>query len=423
MRGVLHRERSSLSQAERLALEEHLQACARCAQDVQTVEGIRRLLDRLPLRPLGPRGIDKAIGGAFVKAQASPSARVLTQASGARPWIPVAATLAIAAAVALVWVATRGSKGAVPSHASNSPAAAAPASARPGSTDRIVNGEIEVSHSTLSSGDEVPAHVTLRSARGKRLSLGPATLHAVEDSSIVWENDAATVHLASGSIDVVVDPARRSRFRVRTAEFFVEVVGTAFRVTLDGVRVDHGKVRILGSRGELVTELGAGEGWRAGVAVRAPRSELAAGAAAPRSASLQKPEPALSADAWLARARAELQKGDVSAAQRAIAAALTTKHTRAQAAEALTLQAECAQVAGKPGDAVRLYLDVARRHPRLPAAEIALFAAARLEANRGRQRDARALFQRYLTEYPDGRFEADARARLRALVESGASGD
>jgi outer membrane protein assembly factor BamD (BamD/ComL family) len=66
---------------------------------------------------------------------------------------------------------------------------------------------------------------------------------------------------------------------------------------------------------------------------------------------------------------------------------------------------------------VRMYLDVAERFSDLSAGEVALFAAARLQANRGVSAEARRLLHRYLKRYPEGRFARDAADRLRILDE------
>ena len=95
--------------------------------------------------------------------------------------------------------------------------------------------------------------------------------------------------------------------------------------------------------------------------------------------------------------------------------ALELRGSRANAAEAHTILAECAQMAGQPRAAVERYLLVARRYSNLPAGETALFAAARIEANAGHLQAARDLFERYLERYPDGTLRAEAERRLRAI--------
>jgi hypothetical protein len=139
----------------------------------------------------------------------------------------------------------------------------------------------------------------------------------------------------------------------------------------------------------------------------------------PESRPLAPRPRARSAAAWLAEARRDLVGGDARNADRNIARALASRPTSREAAEARTLSAESAQVAGDTGLAVARYLVVADRYPGLPAGELALFAAARLEAGRGRQASARRLYERYLERHPAGRMRAEATRRARELGGSG----
>ena len=76
------------------------------------------------------------------------------------------------------------------------------------------------------------------------------------------------------------------------------------------------------------------------------------------------------------------------------------------------LRAECALVAGDAAGASAAYLHVARSFARLPAGENALFAAARIERERGASAQAARILEQYLERYPDGRFAKEARNRL-----------
>jgi TolA-binding protein len=100
-----------------------------------------------------------------------------------------------------------------------------------------------------------------------------------------------------------------------------------------------------------------------------------------------------------------------------VRAALRGNLSRRGRAEAATLLAECALIAGDRGTAARRYLEVASRYPDLAAAENALFAAARLRAESGKRAGARALFERYIRKYPKGRFAPEVTRRLRALED------
>jgi outer membrane protein assembly factor BamD (BamD/ComL family) len=115
------------------------------------------------------------------------------------------------------------------------------------------------------------------------------------------------------------------------------------------------------------------------------------------------------------RARGQLSSRQISNARASIDAALALSPEPRLRAEALTLRAECALVDGDQGAAVEAYLRVARTFAALPAGENALYAAARLEADRQRSAAAAQLLERYLERYPQGRFEREARTRLHAL--------
>jgi hypothetical protein len=87
-------------------------------------------------------------------------------------------------------------------------------------------------------------------------------------------------------------------------------------------------------------------------------------------------------------------------------------------AEALSLRAECALVAGDLAGAAADYRLVARRFSNLPAGENALFASARIDADRLSGSPAQAGLMRYLARYPGGRFVKEATSRLRELRDA-----
>jgi hypothetical protein len=125
----------------------------------------------------------------------------------------------------------------------------------------------------------------------------------------------------------------------------------------------------------------------------------------------------LAADELLRRARAELAQGAVAEAKSSVAAALRARPSRAQRAEAASLQAECALVSGRPAQAQALYLAVVARYPHSDAGDNALFAAARLAQQRGEQAQSRELLERYLESYPRGHFHDEAERWLQRLSE------
>lgn len=174
-------------------------------------------------------------------------------------------------------------------------------------------------------------------------------------------------------------------------------------------------------------------------AVREPESRREAGPAAPMPAappvheldevSLDLEPPAgraprtnrvpsrPTAASLLESARADVAAGRFGDGERHAGEALDARPSRAQAAEARAIQAECAQGLGRIDDAIARYRGVADRYDDLAVGETALFTAARLEARRDHAAAARALLVQYLDRYAAGRYASDAR---RLLAELGA---
>jgi tetratricopeptide (TPR) repeat protein len=206
-----------------------------------------------------------------------------------------------------------------------------------------------------------------------------------------------------------VEPGRAAPFRVVAPDLEVEVLGTVFEVDGPEVRVERGRVRVTSARHDRSVELGAGERvrWdeRAALDGPAAAASVASGAA---SASVD-------AAPLLARARRHLAAREVEPARRLLGQVLSGSLTPSVEAEAQTLLAECALVAGDHDEAARRYAEVAKRHGDLPAGETALFAAAREAHASGRRPAARQLFEQYLARYPRGQFVAEARSRLSQL--------
>jgi len=111
----------------------------------------------------------------------------------------------------------------------------------------------------------------------------------------------------------------------------------------------------------------------------------------------------------LARARLELAAKHYADAERTASSVLAGASSSDEA-EARTILADVAQASGQLELASTRYRDVATKFASLSAGESALYAAARVEARRGR--DARVLLEQYLARYPRGRFVNDARRLL-----------
>jgi ferric-dicitrate binding protein FerR (iron transport regulator) len=410
LRRLLHRSRGTLADAERLELEAHLEQCARCAAEVDAVAAIRALVSRVPSRPLGQQRIARAIEQAFATAAERGGER--TAGSRRRTWMLAAGVAASIATVAVfVWS----------SDDVDSRRAASDGS--PAARDRVIRGEIHAEGRSLAASVPIPSGVSLMSATDAVLDLGPARVELTPRTEVAWDLERHTLHLEAGRVDLAVDPTPQRRLRVVTRAFIVEVAGARFQVTPDRVTVADGVVVVLDAGGNTqIIELRTAESWHVAplppaTIERAPPA--AQGISPERSAPMgaAASEVRSSAGAWLTRARRALARGDVGEAREAARGALAATPSHEEAAEARTLLAACAQIAGDPAGAIRLYLDVAHRYRELRAGETALFAAARLEVSRGRTDRARALLHRYLQAYPSGSFADDARTRLRALGE------
>jgi hypothetical protein len=444
-RALLAGRAAGLDEAARMTLEEHLAGCAGCLADARRLDTVSALLaSDEPSLPAAARR--RALEGAFDAAGAGAAARNGAAGAGVkvgRRRLAIGAGVAIALAAAALLVL-------LPAVSEEQPTAGP-----------VLEGDVRPGPGGL--------HAT---ERGGRLRIGRATLTLREESAvrIVGPGEVALVEGA-----VLCDVARgEGTFRVTTPRFVVRVLGTRFEVDAGSVRVDRGRVEVSGPDGTvLAAHLTAGARWELADATAAhvgpapAHAESAAdddGSAAgsgagsvadhgitageseagsvsttgadPRSGGASPPParrgappasdeatrdapsvtPAAAGDGAalserLRLARARIARREVAAARAEIAAVLASGPSQAQAVEARTLLAEAAFVSGNRAEAVRLYLDVARRYDGLPAAENALYAAGR--ASRGEQ--ARALFRRYLERHPRGRFRAEVEARLQRL--------
>jgi hypothetical protein len=285
---------------------------------------------------------------------------------------------------------------------------------------RVMSGEVEIEGRLYGRDTAIGAVSALRSADGATIALGHAVVELRPGTALRWTASAHELRLDEGRVVADVDPKAQRPFTVSTADFAVLVLGTRFEVALDEVKVERGRVRVVATDGAVLAEsLGAGEHLIVPLA-----AELEQGAFDARPVRHGRPtrvKPARSAGAakdpgaLLIEARAHLAARRVDDARQSIDAALALGRVRSQRAEAMSLRAECALVEGDLATAVEVYLRVARAFAREPAGQNALFAAARLEAERGRSASAAALLERYLARYPRGRFVKEARTRLREL--------
>lgn len=395
---LLAQRAAGLSIPERLRLEDHLQRCPRCTADGIALSRLAALAD---FDPPGLRGrtrdrvIERAIRDGSQKVDAPP-ARLHWRLA-----LAGTATVAVAAAALMV---TR---------------AGAPTERAAPAPDRILAGTLTDQAGDHHAGAPVAPGIELVATTAGELALGHARIAVAPDTRFSWRPDSATLTVHSGAVRATVDPGPRRRFRIATDQFTAMVVGTELEVTPDRVRVFSGEVAVFAPSGEvLARRLRAGQTWHRVEMVAAtpePAPTPAEPAAPPHHHPAATPsrhaEPPAT-DTVLAAARSHLAGGEIAAAEKLIAEAAATATRPRQRAEAATLHAEVALVAGDHDQAVGRYLEVAERYRDLGAGENALFAAARIEANRGHYERARELLERYLERYPKGRFRAEAERRL-----------
>ena len=295
-------------------------------------------------------------------------------------------------------------------------AASAPASVtvRPTFTEPLRSAAVETTPE--------PNGARIALAKGAEQLLGSATFRALEQSVVSIERAADTgiegVRLEYGRLLVEAAPSAGTPFRVVTQAFGVDGAGTRFTISPSSVQVQEGTVRVLDASGRtIVAALTTGRSWEANVALRSTESARgAAGAARPaKDAVGRSAEP--SASSLLTEARTRIANRDTVFARELIARARTRTMQPREKAEAETLLAECALVEGRRGVAISSYERVAEQQSDPVAAENALFAAARIASESGDRAGARRLLLRYLERYPSGRFQAQARARLKELRE------
>jgi ferric-dicitrate binding protein FerR (iron transport regulator) len=379
---LLYGRRAGLSEVERLALEEHLGACARCSLHAKKLDAILDLADSMP-QALGAHARERAIAQVLA---ATPPSRAEFR-SARRPWL---FGVAAAAAVAIAVVAAS-----LPADEQSRMPSEPVASAKP----------IEVEAAEVKRPASPAVFV---SERGERVELAHAIVDLSPGTRLEWNEVEQTIHLEQGRLEVDVDPVPKRSFRVVTRRFVVLVLGTRFSVDERGVEVERGLVRVTDLGGEILADVGANERWPK------PEARARVDAKPKRTKPAAPPEPT-DPRAHLAKARLELAARVIDRAREEIDRAMSSPLSRADRAEAQTLLAECALADGERETALRMLREVASEYEDLVAGENALFAAARLQGEGSDPRSARRLLERYLERYPSGRFEGEVRRRLDRL--------
>jgi hypothetical protein len=236
-----------------------------------------------------------------------------------------------------------------------------------------------------------PTSITL--AEGSRVELGASTRARLTSA----RPKAIRIDLERGSVDIEATHVDGRTFVVGAGGYEVRVVGTHFVVarTGDAVAVDV-------QRGQVdVTSEGQ-------------RSLVSAGTHWPLSAT-PAPTVAPSATAPSPPARETRETHDPGAGRGAPAEGRSSTPTAMRVAHSPREQYEAASKleAQQPQAAISMYRELARQGGAW--GENALFAAGRLEADRGDADDARRLLADYLTRYPAGPNANDARQLLDRL--------
>jgi hypothetical protein len=373
--------RGAASEAARLELDVHLQACAPCRTEHARWELVSRLKDA-PARRLDDLAHQRIVRNLrLARVESSPATSWALSTRWALGGLGVAA-LALA-----VWI---GRPASVEPPAPQLAIAPAPVPSAPARFD----GE---SVSFSRAGTVAYGGAQVAADAGARVRLGPGP------RAITFE---------AGRIDVDVAPGGDGRFMVRAPRFTVEVLGTRFVVTEAGVRTLHGTVRVADLEGRELALLNAGDAWDD---VRdAPPPKASAPSARPRAKATERDEVA-SVEALLGEARSHLADGDVSGARGLLLQIDGRAPDAAQRAARDLLAVDALRVEGRLDAAVTGYRNLAARLDGTFAGESAAFLAAEVLARQGRRAEAAAAFSDYLARHPEGRFAEEARARAAEL--------
>jgi hypothetical protein len=272
-----------------------------------------------------------------------------------------------------------------------------------------------------------------------RASLGDVALEASPGSALVTTGSDTigwTVLLERGRVSFAVPKReRRATFKVQAAGTLVEVVGTRFTVARDGERVtvavSEGTVRVTSdgralavhaaqtwenggaprlAEGNAESKVPASLGLHESPATRAPGSSERP-ATAPKSATAPRPENSSAAPEPVA-------PEPVVPVPAAPAAAEPVPIASSSAASPRSSERDRFETASRleptqPSAALAIYSELSRG--RGPWAANALYAAGRLELERGQERRAKRLLELYVQRFPSGQNLEEARRLLETL--------
>ncbi len=227
-------------------------------------------------------------------------------------------------------------------------------------------------------------------ANGSHVEFGESTVDVGPESSVRLAGDDARgvmVVVDRGRVECEVTPRHgRPPFMVQAGSVEVKVIGTHFVVTRAGAKatvdVQHGQVEVSNGDGRWL--VGAGSHWP----VVEPDANADADADPAPTPPAPSPAPAIA-----------------PANTPTLAPAVKTARARYEAASRLE--------AVDPDAALAQYRDLARHGGRW--GQNALFAAGRLDADRGNREESRRLLLQYVSLYPDGANANDARELLNRM--------
>jgi hypothetical protein len=386
------------------AVQAHLAVCVEC----------RRELNVLRAGIAGLRGAEPpAVDENFMRRQIAAATRGQTTEIEESPlawwmWRPVALTAA-AGVLLLVGLGLWWGTGRTTTSA-------------PAGLPLLVEGELQAGDITMRPGAAVRLEQLLEAPLDVdakvKLPDGSAFRATGGSRFTIRRAAGARVSLAAGRVDVI---ARKQRpgatLAVDTAEGEARVVGTRFSVArrerdgagVTNVAVAEGAVQVTGRADGRVRVLRRGESITLGV----PQPQSAPVAAASRPA----PASTVARPARIPDIRTRIRQGRVQEGRALIEQARLQLPVRARdLAELAMAEAEVELAEGRQASAIERYLDVVARYPRTTQAEQALFAAAQLSVSRA-PREAGRLLERYLKDYPRGRFTEDVHRLQRALEQ------
>ena len=261
------------------------------------------------------------------------------------------------------------------------------------------------------------------------VTVGESALTVAPRSLVLVSGDddrGVDVVLDRGSVTCEVAPRKgRPPFVVEAGGVRVRVIGTKFTVTRDGaatsVAVDHGAVEV--SASGTVTVMHDGERWPAPAATEsADPARLGSTAAStePGASPPAAPRPSASSAPMIARPRAAPAQDapavrpppqDPGTLPASTPPAAVSAPAVPSAQDAFESAARIERT--RPDDAAVIYRQLAANGTAW--APSALFALARLEADRGHRAEAARLLEDYLARYPRGINADDARALLQRM--------